>query len=133
MQNHTFEMSAQMRACGTEHKARDCKALSSSHPQTMVHMHLLSLFGILLQRTSFPLSYIQRRLNPVITFARTKGTMNRYNRPRRNCRRVRLSAAGVKYCPLRSSTSRFLRCGGVGSLPPVLSLAVCFVRAIAWI
>ena len=99
----------------------------------MVHMHLLSLFGILLQRTSFPLSYIQRRLNPVITFARTKGTMNRYNRPRRNCRRVRLSAAAVKYCPLRSSTSRFLRCRGKGGvLPPVLSLAVC-VRTIAWI
>ena len=96
----------------------------------MVHMHLLSLFGILLQRTSFPLSYIQRRLNPVITFARTKGTMNRYNRPRRNCRRVRLSAAGVKYCPLRSSTSRYL---GDGNMLPVLSLAVCFVRAIAWI
>ena len=134
MQNHTFEMSAQMRACGTEHKARDCKALSSSHPQTMVHMHLLSPFGILLQRTSSPLSYIQRRLNPVITFARTKGTMNRYNRPRRNCRRVRLSAAAVKYCPLRSSTSRFLRCRGKGgALPPVLCLAVCFVRAIAWI
>ena len=134
MQNHTFEMSAQMRACGTEHKARDCKALSSRHPQTMVHMHLLSLFGILLQRTSFPLSYIQRRLNPVITFARTKGTMNRYNRPRRNCRRVRLSAAAVKYCPLRSSTSRFLRCRSVGGgLPPVLSLACGLYRGIAWI
>ena len=133
MQNHTFEMSAQMRACGTEHKARDCKALSSSHPQTMVHMHLLSPFGILLQGTSFPLLYIQRR-DPVINFARKKGTMNRYNRPTRNCLRVRLSAAAVKYCPLRSSTSRFLRCRGKGGgLPPVLSLAVCFVRAIAWI
>ena len=31
----------------------------------MVHMHLLSPFGILLQRTSFPLLYIQRR-DPVI-------------------------------------------------------------------
>ena len=97
----------------------------------MVHMHLLSPFGIFLQPTSFPLSYIQRRLNPVINFARKKGTMSRYNRPRRSCRRVRLSAAGVKYYPVRSSTSRFLRCGGVGG--PVLSLAVCFVRAIAWI
>ena len=80
MQNHTFEMSAQMRACGTEHKARDCKALSSSHPQTMVHMHLLSPFGILLQGTSFPLLYIQRR-DPVTNFARKKGAMNRCNRP----------------------------------------------------
>ena len=95
------------------------------------HMHLLSPFGILLQRTSFPLLYIQRRLDPVINFARKKGTMNRYNRPRRNCRRVRLSAAGVKYCPLRSSTSRFLRCGGVGR--PVLSLACGLYRGIAWI
>ena len=34
--------------------------------------------------------------------ARKKGTMNRYSRPTRNCLRVRLSAAGVKYCPLRS-------------------------------
>ena len=137
MQNHTFEMSAQMRACGTEHKARDCKALSSSHPQAMVHIYalffiLLSPFGILLQGTSFPLLYIQPfARNSVIAFARKKGNMNRYNRPRRNCRRVRLSAAAAKYCPLRSSTSRFLRCGGVGG--PVLSLAVCFVRAIAWI
>ena len=51
----------------------------------------------------------------------------------RTHRRVRLSAAAVKYCPLRSSTSRFLRCRGGGALPPVLSLAVCFVRTIAWI
>ena len=97
----------------------------------MVHMHLLSPFGILLlQGTSFPLLYIQRR-DPVINFARKKGAMNRYNRPTRNCRRVRLSAAGVKYCPLRSSTSRFLRCGGIGS--PVLSLACSLYRGIAWI
>ena len=50
----------------------------------MVHVHLLSPFGILLQRTSSPLSYIQRRLNPVIYFVRKKGTMSRYNRPTRN-------------------------------------------------
>ena len=35
----------------------------------MVHMHLLSPFGILLQGTSSPLLYIQRR-DPVVNFAR---------------------------------------------------------------